>query len=143
MYVEYLSNDIAARESINALYLLPAWTVMVGQSVMCATVITSVLGGPPHLWGALLREGSLSLNPHLTHWKVHQSCNKLGGESLIVACLCFLSLVFQAVLLKLWEGLEDVMQVFLCNVPCLDLLQSWQCEENLLCDEDLLCGISH
>ena len=54
---------------------------MVGQSVMCATVIMSLLGGPPHLWGALLGEGSLSLNPHLTHWMVHQSCNiQIGGS---------------------------------------------------------------
>ena len=61
----------------------------------------------------------------------------------MVTCLCFLSLVFQAVLLELWEGLEDVMQVFLCDVPCLDLLWSQECEEKLLCNEDLLCGISH
>ena len=48
---------------------------MVGQSVIHATVIVSAVGGPPHLWGALLREGSLSLNPHLTHWIVHENCN--------------------------------------------------------------------
>ena len=48
---------------------------MVGQSVMCATVIVSLLGGPPHSWGALLGEGSPSLNSHLIHWMVHQSCN--------------------------------------------------------------------
>ena len=48
---------------------------MVGQSVMCATVIMSLLGSPPHLQGALLGEGSLSLNPCLIHWMVHQSCN--------------------------------------------------------------------
>ena len=47
---------------------------MVGQSVMCATVIISLLGGPPHSWGALLGEGSPSLNPHLIHAMVHQSC---------------------------------------------------------------------
>ena len=44
---------------------------MVGQSIMHTTVIISAVGGPPNLWGALLREGSLSLNPHLTHWMVH------------------------------------------------------------------------
>ena len=48
---------------------------MVGQSVMHATVIISGVGGPPHSWGALQREGSLSLNPHLNHWMVHQNCN--------------------------------------------------------------------
>ena len=74
---------------------------MVGQSVMCATAIMSVLGGFPHLWGALLREGSLSLNPHLTHWMVHQSCNNWIGGSSMVTCLYFLPLFFQAVLLEL------------------------------------------
>ena len=33
---------------------------MVGQSVMCATVIVSFLVGPSHSWGALLGEGSPS-----------------------------------------------------------------------------------
>ena len=37
---------------------------MVGQSVMCATVTISAVGSPLYLWGALLRESSLSLNPH-------------------------------------------------------------------------------
>ena len=62
-------------ESISALYHFTIWTVMVGQSVMCATVIVSLLGGHPYLWGALLGEGSPSLNPCLIHWMVHQSCN--------------------------------------------------------------------
>ena len=54
---------------------------MVGQSIMHATVIISAVGGPPHSWGALLREGSLSLNPPLTHWIVHQNCNNwMGGH---------------------------------------------------------------
>ena len=44
---------------------------MVGQSVICATVIVSFLVGPPHSWGALLGEGSSSLNPHLIHWMVY------------------------------------------------------------------------
>ena len=48
---------------------------MVGQSVMCATVIVSLLGGPPCLWDALLGEGSPSLNPCLIHWMVHLRCN--------------------------------------------------------------------
>ena len=48
---------------------------MVGQSVMCASVIVSLLGGPPCSWGALLGKGSPSLNPHLIHWMVHQSGN--------------------------------------------------------------------
>ena len=48
---------------------------MVGQSVMCVTVIMSFLGNPPHLWGEVLGEGSPSLNPHLIQWMVHKSCN--------------------------------------------------------------------
>ena len=82
---------------------------MVGQSVMCATVIVSLLGGPPHSLGALLGECSPSLNPHLIHWMVHQSCNISDGGSSMVTCLYFLSLFFQAVLLELEDGLEDVM----------------------------------
>ena len=54
---------------------------MVGQSIMHATIIIPAVGGPPHLWGTLLGEGSLSLNPHLTHWMVHQnSNNQMGGH---------------------------------------------------------------
>ena len=74
---------------------------MVGQSVMHATVIISAVGGPTHLWGALLREDSFSFNPPLTHWMVHQSCNNQMGGSSMVTCLYFLSLFFQAVLLEL------------------------------------------
>ena len=48
---------------------------MVGQSVMCATVAVSLLGGPPHAWGALLGEGSPSLIPHLIRWMLYQSYN--------------------------------------------------------------------
>ena len=54
---------------------------MVGQSIIHATVIISAVGSPPNLWGALLREGSLSLNPPLTHWMLHQNCNNwMGGH---------------------------------------------------------------
>ena len=52
---------------------------MVGQSIMHAIVIISAVGGPSCLWGALGREGSLSLNPHLTHWMIHQSHNNQMG----------------------------------------------------------------
>ena len=58
---------MAAPESIKALYLFPAYTVMMGQSVILATVIDSSIGGPPNLWGTLLREGSPSLKLHLSH----------------------------------------------------------------------------
>ena len=62
---------------------------MVGQSVMCATEIVSLLGGPPHSWGALLGEGSPSLNLHLIHWMVHQSCNIwMAGHQ---RCLVYIS----------------------------------------------------
>ena len=39
---------MVAPESISALKHLPAWTVMVGQSIVHATVIISAVGGPPH-----------------------------------------------------------------------------------------------
>ena len=61
----------------------------------------------------------------------------------MVTCLYYLSLCFQAVLLELYEGLEDVIQVVLCEVCSLDLLQSLECAEEFLCNEDLLCGVSH
>ena len=40
---------------------------------MCATVIMSFFGSPPHLWVDMLGEGSPSLNHHLIHWPAHQS----------------------------------------------------------------------
>ena len=46
---------MAAPESIKVFYLFPACTIMVGQSVILAIVIESSIGGPPHLWGTLLR----------------------------------------------------------------------------------------
>ena len=52
---------------------------MVGHSIICATVIIFAVGGPPHSCGALLREGSLSLNPPLIHWMIHQNCNNQMG----------------------------------------------------------------
>ena len=47
----------------------------------------------------------------------------------MVTCLYFLSLFFQAVLLELYDGLEEVMWVFLCEVCGLDLLRSLECAE--------------
>ena len=40
---------------------------------MCATVIMSFLGSPPHLRVDVLGECSPSLNHHLIHWLAHQS----------------------------------------------------------------------
>ena len=50
---------MATPELINALYHFPVWTVIVGQSIIHATVMVSSTGGPPLSWGALLREGFL------------------------------------------------------------------------------------
>ena len=58
---------MAAPELIKALYHFPAWTVIVGLSIMHTTVIVSSTGVPPHSWDALLREGSFSLNHHWNH----------------------------------------------------------------------------
>ena len=60
---------------------MPVWTVIVGQSIICDTVVISSGSGPPHSWGALLREGFLSLNPHWNHLMGHQNCsNQMGGH---------------------------------------------------------------
>ena len=40
---------------------------------MCATVIMSFLGSPPHLWVDVLEEASPSLNHWLICWLAHQS----------------------------------------------------------------------
>ena len=40
---------------------------------MCAMVIMSFLGSPPHLWVNVLGDGSPSLNHHLICWPAHQS----------------------------------------------------------------------
>ena len=54
---------------------------MVDKPVVHATVTILAVGGPPHSWGTVLREGSLSLSPHLTHWMGHQNCNNwMGGH---------------------------------------------------------------
>ena len=58
---------MAAPVSMSALYHLPACTVILGQSTIHATVIVSCMGGSPHSWDALLREGSFSLNHLQNH----------------------------------------------------------------------------
>ena len=44
---------------------------------MHATVIVSSMDGPVYSWGALLREGSFSLNRLQSHLKCHLSYNNL------------------------------------------------------------------
>ena len=61
----------------------------------------------------------------------------------MVTFLYFLSLCFHAVLLELYEGLEDAVQLVMCEVHGLDLLWSLECTEELLCEEDFLCVVSH
>ena len=77
-----------------------------GQSITHAMVIVSCMGDPLHLWGALLREGSFSLNHLQSHWRCHWSYNNLIGGSPIVTVLCFLSWGFTVVLLELDEDLD-------------------------------------
>ena len=60
-YVEYLISEMAASELMKALKHLLAWTVIVGKSIIHATVTVSSASAP-HSWGALLREGSASLH---------------------------------------------------------------------------------
>ena len=115
---------------------------MVGQSGMCATIIVSFLGGPLHLWGALLGEGSPSLNPHLTYWMVHQSFNiQMMGHQwwlvyisypcfsrlsclscrtvLVMLCSCFCAMCVVWIYCDLWSVLKNfcVMRIF--YVECL------------------------
>ena len=71
---------MAAPESINALYHFPVCTVMVEQSIIHATVMVSSTGGPPHSWGAILREGFFSLNHHQNHWMCHPNCSSQTGH---------------------------------------------------------------
>ena len=40
---------------------------------MCAMVIVSLVGSPPHLWVDVIGEGSPSSNHHLIHCFAHQS----------------------------------------------------------------------
>ena len=70
---------MAAPESINALYHFPACTDMVGQSIICATVMISSTGGPSHSRAALLREGFFSLKHHRNHWMHHPNCSSQAG----------------------------------------------------------------
>ena len=81
---------MVAPESIKALHLFPACTVMVGQSVIHATVVASSAGGPPNSWGTLLREGSPSLK--LFSESLESSELKWSDEgSSIVTLLCLTS----------------------------------------------------
>ena len=77
-YVEYLMSDIAAPDSMRALSCFLAWTVIVGQSIMSATVTGSCVVNPPCSWESLLGEGSFSLSDlsPLLSWKSgHQNYN--------------------------------------------------------------------
>ena len=55
---------------------------------------------------------------------------------------CFLSRGFTVVLLELDEDLDVVFLLGVYDVHDLDLLQSLESVDKLLCDEDLLCGMS-
>ena len=69
-YVEYLISHIAAPELMRALKHFLAWTVIVGQSIVSATVIGSCVVSPPCSRESLLGEGLFSLNdpsPLLSH----------------------------------------------------------------------------
>ena len=67
--------------------------VVLSSVMKYATVIISVVGSPPHWWGALLSEGSLSLNPLWNHWMIHQNCSNqmrvINGDLFIFLILVF------------------------------------------------------
>ena len=50
-YIQYLTREMAAPESIRALYCFPVWTLMVGQSMMSDIVTCLFEDGPPCSWG--------------------------------------------------------------------------------------------
>ena len=54
----------------------------------------------------------------------------------------YLILVFSCCFVRADEGLEGAVQLVLCKAHGLDLLQSLECADELLCEEDLLCGVS-
>ena len=58
-------------ESISAWKHFPAWTVTVGQSVICGMVMVSLLGSPLHV--CELGEGPFSLNHPPSHYPAHLS----------------------------------------------------------------------
>ena len=71
-------SDMAAPESIRALQHLPACIIIVGQSVMSATVTWLLEGNPPCSWELLLGKGSISLKDLIapvSHWSHHLSCS--------------------------------------------------------------------
>ena len=71
-------RDMAAPESTRALYHLPAYTIVVRQSVKSATVTWTLEGSPPCSWESLLGEDSTSLKtliPLLSCWSDHLSCS--------------------------------------------------------------------
>ena len=117
---------MVASESLNVLYCFPACTVMVGKSIIHATVMVSSTGGPPHSWDTLLREGIFGLNHHRNHWIHHLNCRSQTGSHQWWL-LYFLSWCFDVILLELDEGLEDAVLLDLYEVCGLDLLQSLEC----------------
>ena len=73
-------RDMAAPESTRAIQHFLACIVIVGQSIISATVAWLCVDSPPCSWESLFGEGIVSLNgqiPLLRHQSVHQSCNSL------------------------------------------------------------------
>ena len=110
-YVEYLMRDIAVPESLRSLQHFPACLVIVGQSIINATVACSCVGGPVCSWESLLGEGSFSLNdlsPLLSHWNVHQCCNSLGVD-LLFSLSGFLGVWFASWFAGMWMWSVQVL----------------------------------
>ena len=94
-YVEYQRSEIPAPVSIKAFYHFPAQTVMVGQSIIHATVTVSSTFSP-HSWGVLLREGSTSLHG-LNHWNSRLNCKSPFVDHLLWLLNSFLYVFYLAV----------------------------------------------
>ena len=142
-------RDIAAPESIRALWHFPACIVMVAQSMISATVTWSHVGSSLCSWESLLGEGSVILNdqiPLLSHWIVHQSFNSLCVDlrfpplgSLGVVCLmiCWnVNLIYASLTLMIYRML---MSMIYCNLQSgkLKNFYLW-----MICHEvNVVCGV--
>ena len=101
--------------------------MIVGQSMMSATVTCLLEGCPPCSWKSLLGEDSVSLNdqiPPLSHWSDHWSCNSQfvnlqsslscssWGVFFLVIC-CSGNLIYVTPVFKIGRM---VMKVTYCNL---------------------------
>ena len=128
-YVEYLMRDIAAPESIIALYHLPVCAVIVGQSMIGVTVTWSLKGSPHCSWESLLGDISTSLKfliLLLSHRSNHLSCSSQFAGLLLYNILlpvnCYIGSIPINVIAKTMNNIMTSYGYFIrslghCNNP--------------------------